>query len=131
MACTCPARRMSAVCLAMLLAAGRAQAQLSERVEVFATDLSDPLGEIARPCEPSEREQAEISDQQTLVLANELRMRPLQAHGHLGVGKLDSKVGRSEQARAELSAAIDLYRAMGMTFWLPQAQAALAQVEGR
>ena len=33
-----------------------------------------------------------------------------------------------EQARAALSAAIDLYRAMEMTFWLPQAEAALAQV---
>ena len=31
---------------------------------------------------------------------------------------------------AELSAAIALYRAMEMTFWLPQAEAALAQVSG-
>jgi hypothetical protein len=29
-----------------------------------------------------------------------------------------------------LSAAIDLYRAMDMSFWLPQAEAALAQVGG-
>jgi hypothetical protein len=34
-----------------------------------------------------------------------------------------------EPARAELSAAIALYRSMGMTFWLPQAEAALARVE--
>ena len=34
-----------------------------------------------------------------------------------------------EQARAALATAIDLYRAMDMTFWLPQAEAALAQVE--
>jgi hypothetical protein len=33
-----------------------------------------------------------------------------------------------EQARAEISAAIDLYRAMEMTFWLSQAEGALAQV---
>jgi hypothetical protein len=39
--------------------------------------------------------------------------------------------GQPEQARAELSPAIELYRAMDMTFWLPQAEAALAQVEGR
>ena len=32
-----------------------------------------------------------------------------------------------EQARIELSTAIDLYRDMQMTFWLPQAEAALAQ----
>jgi hypothetical protein len=127
----CQARRMSALSLALLLAAGRGQAQLSERVEVFVTDLNDPLGEIARPCEPPAIEQAEISHQQAQVLANELRRRPLRAHCHLGVGKLYSKVGHSEQAHAELPAAIDLYRAMAMTFWLPQAETALAQVEGR
>jgi tetratricopeptide (TPR) repeat protein len=33
-----------------------------------------------------------------------------------------------EQARTELSAAIALYRVMDMTFWLPQAKAALVQV---
>ena len=41
------------------------------------------------------------------------------------------QTGQREQARAELSTAIELYRAMDMTFWLPQAEAALAQVEGR
>jgi hypothetical protein len=40
---------------------------------------------------------------------------------------LYTKIGRREQARAELSAAIDLYRAMEMTFWLPQAEAALGE----
>jgi hypothetical protein len=41
---------------------------------------------------------------------------------------LYGQVGRPEQARGELSAAIALYRAMDMTFWLPQVEAALAQV---
>jgi hypothetical protein len=58
-------------------------------------------------------------------------MRPLQAHCHLGLGTLYVKVGQMETARTELSAAIELYRAMEMTFWLPQAEAMLAQVEGR
>jgi len=58
-------------------------------------------------------------------------MRPLQAHCHLGLGTLYAKLGRREPARAELSAAIELFHAMDMTFWLPQAEAALAQVEGR
>jgi hypothetical protein len=55
-------------------------------------------------------------------------MRPLVAHCHLGLGQLYGQTGRGEQARAALAAAIDLYRAMDMTFWLPQAAAALAQV---
>jgi len=36
--------------------------------------------------------------------------------------------GQREQARAALFAAIEFYRAMEMTFWLPQAEAALAQL---
>jgi hypothetical protein len=55
-------------------------------------------------------------------------MRPLLAHCHHGLGTLYAKIGWAEQARAELSAAIDLYRAMEMTFWLPQAEATLAQM---
>ena len=55
-------------------------------------------------------------------------MRPLQAHCHRGLGTLYAKLGRPEQARAELAAAFELYRAMEMQFWLPQAEAALAQV---
>jgi hypothetical protein len=57
-------------------------------------------------------------------------MRPLQAHCHLGLGTLHTQVNRPEQARAELSTAIALYRAMAMTFWLPRAEAALTQIVG-
>jgi hypothetical protein len=56
-------------------------------------------------------------------------MRPLQAHCHRSLGTLYGQVGRGQQARAALSTAIELYRAMEMTFWLPQAEAVLAQVE--
>jgi hypothetical protein len=38
--------------------------------------------------------------------------------------------GQRQQARTELSTAIELYRDMDMIFWLPQAEVALAQVEG-
>jgi hypothetical protein len=65
------------------------------------------------------------------ALAKALGMRPLQAHCHHGLGRLYHQTGRAEQARAALAAAIDLYRAMDMTLWLPQAEAALAQVEGQ
>jgi hypothetical protein len=58
-------------------------------------------------------------------------MRPLQAHCHRDLGTLYAATGQREQARTELAAAIALYRAMDMVFWLPQAEAALAQVEGR
>jgi Flp pilus assembly protein TadD len=89
------------------------------------------LGAIAAHRDPPEVEQAEAAYQQALALAEELSMRPLRAHGHLGLGTLYAKIGRLEQARVELSTAIELYRAMDMPFWLPEAAAALAQVEGR
>jgi tetratricopeptide (TPR) repeat protein len=54
----------------------------------------------------------------------------LQAYCHQGLGTLYATTGQRQQAHAELSAAIVLYRAMDMTFWLPQAEAALAQVGG-
>jgi hypothetical protein len=70
---------------------------------------------------------AEEHYQESLTLAEALGMRPLVAHCHLGLGQLALKIGQKEQARLQLSTAIDLYRAMEMRFWLPQAEAALAQ----
>jgi tetratricopeptide (TPR) repeat protein len=75
--------------------------------------------------------QAEAHYRQALALATELGMRPLQAHCHRGLGTLYSQTGQMDQARAELSAAIDMYRDMEMTFWLPETEAALAAVEGQ
>ena len=47
-----------------------------------------------------------------------------------GLSRLYGQSGQRQQARAALATAIELYRAMNMTFWLPQAEAALAQVGG-
>jgi tetratricopeptide (TPR) repeat protein len=84
------------------------------------------LGEIAARREPPERDQAEAHYRQALVLADELGMRPLVAHCHLGLGTLYAQIGQREQAHTELSAAIAMYRTMEMTFWLPQAETMLA-----
>ena len=85
------------------------------------------LGEsTARQVSP-EGEPAAGHYRQALALAEELGMRPLQAHCHRGLGMLYARTGQ-QQARAVLVAAIDLYRDMEMTFWLPQAEATLAQV---
>ena len=86
------------------------------------------LGVVQAHVAPLDAAQAEASYQQ--ALAEELGMRPLTAHCHHGLGRLYHQTGCAEQARTALTAAINLYRAMEMTFWLPQAEAALAQVEG-
>jgi tetratricopeptide (TPR) repeat protein len=88
------------------------------------------LGAVHAHASARDVQRAEARYREALTLAERLGMRPLQAHGHLGLGTLYLQMGRRAEARAELSMAIELYRAMAMTFWLPQAEAALAQVEG-
>jgi class 3 adenylate cyclase/tetratricopeptide (TPR) repeat protein len=89
------------------------------------------LGEVATHSDPPDSAEAATYYRQALTLASELGMRPLVAHGHRGLGTLYAKIGRPEQARLELSTAIEMYHAMEMTFWMPQAEAVLAQLEGR
>jgi len=95
--------------------------------EAYALRL---LGEIAAHRPPPDVHEAEAYYRQALTLAEVLGMRPLMAHCYRGLGTLYAATGQREQARTGLSAAIVLYRAMDMTFWLPQAEAAVAQVEG-
>jgi tetratricopeptide (TPR) repeat protein len=89
------------------------------------------LGVVRAHAAPPDVVQAASSYQQALGLADELGMRPLVAHCHRGLGTLYAATGEREQARTALSTAIEMYQAMDMTFWLPQTEAALAQVEGR
>jgi tetratricopeptide (TPR) repeat protein len=95
--------------------------------EAYALRL---LGEIAAQRHPLDTTTAEGPYREALALAEALGMRPLVAHCHHGLGMLYAKSGQWEQARTGLSAAIALYRVMAMTFWLPQAETALARVEG-
>ena len=61
--------------------------------------------------------------------AADLGMRPLAAHSHLGLGQLYLREGEPKEARSELLAAVDLYRTMGMSYWLPQAEATFANIK--
>jgi tetratricopeptide (TPR) repeat protein len=86
------------------------------------------LGVVYAHADPLDAAQAEAHYQRALALADELSMRPLQAHCHRSLGMLYATVDQQAQAHAALTTAIELYRAMNMTFWLPQAETALAQV---
>ena len=68
------------------------------------------LGEIHAHRQPPEAELAEAAYREALALAEALGMRPLQAHCHRGLGTLYATTGQREQARAELSTAIEMYR---------------------
>jgi len=89
------------------------------------------LGVVLAHADPPDVAPAEAYYQQALALADELGMRPLVAHCHRGLGTLYAVTGQRKQARTALFMAIEMYRDMDMTFWLPQTEAALAQAEGR
>ncbi len=92
--------------------------------EAYALHL---LGEIAAQGDPPEGESAGAHFRQALALAGELGMRPLQAHCHLGLGKLYRRTGDRKQAQQHLTMATAMYREMDMRFWLEQAKAELSQ----
>jgi class 3 adenylate cyclase/tetratricopeptide (TPR) repeat protein len=89
------------------------------------------LAAVHAYADPPDIKRAEALYLEALALAEQLGMRPTIAHCHLGLGKFYLTCGRRADAQAELSTAIELYRAMQMTFWLPQAEAALAEIEKR
>jgi tetratricopeptide (TPR) repeat protein len=89
------------------------------------------LAEIyARANSAEAARQAEEAYRQAMAIAEGMGTRPLVAHCHLGLGKLYRRTGQRDQAREHLTTATTMYREMGMTYWLPQAEAVLAQVEG-
>jgi len=86
------------------------------------------LGEITSHHASPDEATAAAHYSAAMTLASELEMRPLVAHCHRGLGTLYTQTGQQEQGRAELSTAMEMYTSMEMTFWLPQAKAALAQM---
>jgi hypothetical protein len=86
------------------------------------------LGELATVQEPVNLQEAESHYLASLALAEELEMRPLQARCHLGLGKVYRRADRVEEARVELTTAVELFEGMGVTSWLPDAQAELRAI---
>jgi class 3 adenylate cyclase/tetratricopeptide (TPR) repeat protein len=68
-------------------------------------------------------EQADGPYRDALALAEQLEMRPLVAHCHLGLGKLYRHAGKRQEAQEHLNTATTMYREMGMTYWLEKAEA--------
>jgi tetratricopeptide (TPR) repeat protein len=85
------------------------------------------LAKIGAHQDPSDVTEAAVHYRQTLALANELGMRPLVAHCHLGLGKLSRRTDQREQAHEHLTIATTMYREMGMRFWLEQAEAEMRE----
>jgi tetratricopeptide (TPR) repeat protein len=84
------------------------------------------VGDIAAHDDPPDLEAAKVHYNQTLARAEELGMRPLAAHCHLGLGKLFYRTGDRAKAVEHLTIAATMYLEMGMSFWLQKAEAELA-----
>ena len=94
----------------------------------YQAHASRLLGAMARRREPPDVDQATGSYGQALALAEELGMRPLQAHCHRGLGTLYATTGQREQARPRCRQRSRCTRD-GDDFWLPETEAALAQMD--
>jgi tetratricopeptide (TPR) repeat protein len=81
------------------------------------------LGDIGAYDRRSDVKTAEAQYAAATALASELEMRPLVAHCHLGLGKLSRRTDKREQAQEHLATSTTMYRDMGMTYWLEQAEA--------
>jgi class 3 adenylate cyclase/tetratricopeptide (TPR) repeat protein len=113
-------------------AADQAQKTLARAREkgqrAFEADALHLAGEVAAQADPPDLAAAEPQYRAAMSLAEELGMRPLVAHCHLGLGKLYRRTGKREQAREHLAAATTMYREMDMRFWLEQAEAELREL---
>jgi predicted ATPase len=83
------------------------------------------LGDIAAQADPPDLESAEGHYTQAMARADELGMRPLVAHCHLGLSKLFQRTGDRAKAAKHLAIAATMYREMDMGFWLEKAEAEL------
>jgi tetratricopeptide (TPR) repeat protein len=95
--------------------------QRRERVqEAYAHRL---FGEIASHDAPRGVAEAERHYRIAESLAEDMGMRPLVAHCHLGLGKLYHRLGKKQEAREYLATAEAMCREMEMGFWPEQAVA--------
>ncbi len=79
------------------------------------------LGDIALHHTAQKTDEARRCYQRAFALSVELGMGPLQAHCHFGLSQVHATLGAGAPARAEVSAAVDLYRSLDMTNCLTRA----------
>jgi tetratricopeptide (TPR) repeat protein len=88
----------------------------------YAAHALHLLGDIAAQPDRFDAERGEALYRRALALAEPRGMRPLVSHCHLGLGKLNRRTGKREQAHEHLTTAATMYRAMDMRFWLETAE---------
>jgi class 3 adenylate cyclase/tetratricopeptide (TPR) repeat protein len=85
-------------------------------------------GEAAAAQTPPLVEESEAAYRRALGMAEEMGMRPLEARCRLSLGALYRRVGRLDEARAELERSLEMLRPLGMSTWQGQAESELAKL---
>jgi len=122
-------RHASSLGRASLMVGRRAEARrfaelaLQTRYRSRQAEALQLLGDIATHPEQFDPEKGAEYYRSALALAEELGMRPLVAHCHLGLGKVYRRTAKREQAQERLTTATTMYREMDMRFWLEEAEA--------
>lgn len=91
----------------------------------FEAHVLHLLGDVAAHPDQFDAERGETHYRQALALAERRGMRPLAAHCHLGLGKVYLRMGARKQVQEHVATTTTMYRDMGMTHWLEQAEAEL------
>jgi class 3 adenylate cyclase/tetratricopeptide (TPR) repeat protein len=94
--------------------------------EVHILFLLAEIGAVVRTTEDAK--EVETAYRYVVGRAEELGMRPLVARCHLGLGRWYRSVGRLNDCRQLLRAAVDLFRDMQMQTWLERTEAELGEV---
>jgi len=88
------------------------------------------LGRILAEADPSQAAAAEQMILQGMKITDELKIRPLQAYGHLALGETYALAGQKEKALASLNKARQMHEEMGMDYWLTRTEKALEKLKG-
>jgi tetratricopeptide (TPR) repeat protein len=86
------------------------------------------LGDIAAHPDRVEVDAAEAYYRRAQALAEELGLRPLLAHCHLGLGVLYRRSGNRQDSREHLTMAATMLGEMDMRFWQEQAEAEMREL---
>ena len=112
------------------LGRARSAVELSRKHQERANEATAlrVLAEVVALHDPVDATTAAMHYTDSLALAEELGMRPLAAHCHLGLGTLYRHRGARHQAGEHLAVALAMYHEMGIRSWPEQAEAEMRRL---
>ncbi|MFQ5976420.1 MAG: guanylate cyclase, partial [Candidatus Hydrothermarchaeales archaeon] len=86
------------------------------------------LGRILGKAKKSQYDKAEESILQGIKILDELKLKPLYAQGYLFLGELYADTGQQDKALESMKKAEEMFREMGMDYWLAKTQEVLGRL---